>query len=269
MKRVLLSLVLLCTSGCGKSNDDGSICNDIDAKVYGGQSCNQNSRSPVVLILHLAQSGNGEISPSSACTGTLISSDDVITAAHCVAGAEGRVTASGRKFAGFRVYIGGIKGEDIAVKRAVYHPQYNRVPANPHDIGILTLERAPSPKVSPLPIIVSEDVEKGDKLSAFGFGLNENGKIGELKGLSFKISAIEQNLLLVEGDGKESVCPGDSGGPALHTAKSGTIGISGITSFGDATGCTSSAAQFWGMSSVQFQKNLDFITETVPDAVVR
>jgi secreted trypsin-like serine protease len=199
----------------------------------------------------------------------LISSDSVLTAAHCVAGAESRINASGRKFAGFRVYIGGTDGEQIAVKKAVHHPDYIRIPSNPHDVAILTLARAPSPKVSPLPIIVSEDVEKGDKLAAYGYGLNNDGKVGELKGLKFKISAVERNLLLVEGDGKDSVCPGDSGGPAIHSAKSGTIGVSGVTSFGDASSCSSSAAKFWGMASVQYQKNLDFITDTVPDAVVR
>ena len=268
MKRLLPAILLLSLSACLKPDDSAGVCGDINAKVYGGNSCNTSSRSAVVLIAHFVKDGNKEV-PARLCAGTLISRDDVLTAAHCVAQAEERARASGKEFAGFRVFVGGLSGEQIAATKASHHPQYSGAVGSSNDVGILALSRAPSPAVQPMPIIISEEVGAGDELSGFGYGVNDEGKVGELKGLKFKISSTKGSVLLVEGNGEDSLCPGDSGGPGLFQAKSGTIGVAAITSFGDAYGCRSSAAEFWGMANVQLQQNIDYITETVPDAVVR
>lgn len=270
MKRFALCALIISAIGCvqPEDQDQKNLCTAVSGKVYGGESCDQSARSPVVAIIPFANDGSKYV-PLGSCTGALISTDAVLTAGHCVVKPLLSAGQNGMTFAGYMVFVGGPKGEKIQVKSVAVHPGYSGAVGDPNDLSILFLKQAPSPSVKPLPLVLSESSDKGSKFSSYGYGVNEQGTIGELKAVQFKVSAVQGLRFLVKGDGKESLCPGDSGGPSLVKSNSGVMGIAAVTSFGEGNGCSSSAAQAWGLASVQTGSNADFITTTVPKVSVR
>lgn len=265
-----LAVAFTALSACTKQESEGAgVCGAIGAKVWGGESCNSEARSSAVLIFALARDGQLQ-KAISVCSGALISVKHVLTAGHCIKGLEEEVTRRGMDFAGWSVYVGGREGEEIRVAKADFHPNFSGRPSDSNDVGVLTLQRAPNPAVAPLPLLLSEDVEIGAELTAYGFGKGKNKErdIGTLKALQFKVSGFLRDNLYVEGDGKSSICQGDSGGPVIAENNMGKPAIVAVSSFGDAKGCESSAASVYGFASIQFKENLDFIVAAAPEATV-
>lgn len=245
-------------------------------KVWGGETCNANSASPVVNVVAFAAVGD-EIKPVHFCSGTLISQTSVLTAGHCVLGPMMEAQARGISIAGFGVYVGGLSGEGIWVSVASTHPKYRYQPSvgtttsfvrYRHDLAVLTLRNAPSTFVAPMPLLGSMAIEKGDRLEAFGYGLTEKQETGELRAITFDVFDYQSSVFVVKGDGKVSLCNGDSGGPTLIRAPSGRPAVAGVASFGEREGCTTEPAKFYGFVDIQEQTNFDFITSRAPDARV-
>jgi secreted trypsin-like serine protease len=261
----VVAVVALVFIGCTNDDDGSGLCGAIGAKVWGGSSCNTAARTPAVLIFGLARDGSS-IKRVSVCSGALITQRDVLTAGHCIKNLKEEVSQKGLGFAGWEVYIGGQDGEKILAQRGDAHPNYSGRAADPNDVGVITLNGEPQPAVAPLSILLSEELKEGTELTAYGFGTGENdrGDIGVLKAIGFKISTFLRNNLLVEGDGKSSICGGDSGGPAVADNKSGAPAIVAVTAFGDARGCETAAARLYGFVNLQLQSNADFIIGRAP-----
>jgi len=168
------------------------------------------------------------------CSGTLISKDLVVTAAHCIRGG----CAS-------RIYIGNNSNQPITervfrIRKAVVHPAYNLFNSS-HDIALLVLEKQ-VPDVTPRQIASSDLVNQSYSVRLVGFGISENGVFG----VQFKVDTIvasnfcgameaQQKYgcnadweIVAGGLGADS-CNGDSGGPAYVLAD-GRLFLAGATS---------------------------------------
>jgi secreted trypsin-like serine protease len=225
-----LGLLSLVHVGCGEggSGDNGGnpstdACSVIglQTRIINGSSCTD-STSAVVRLSLLDSIGNEYI-----CSGTLISSQYVLSAAHCFTTAN--ITT-------IRVVIGGrtITGSSYVIHPGVQIDAVNGAVLN--DASLVKLAQAAT--VTPLPLVSSENVSAGALVSIFGYGFDENGGIGTLQSGQMEVSSVSENHIFAAYGGEGSnVCNGDSGGPAIYTTAFGISGVVGITSTGRRIDC--------------------------------
>ena len=191
---------------------------------------------------------NGDI--MSTCTGAMVTTDDVLTAAHCV-------SIPGTAEIG--VYVG---QELVRVSRGAIHSGYDGSTESPYDIAMVTLERPIG--IAPVPLHLSTPLQVGDSVTAFGYGKNEDYQYGpsDYRAARMRVAAIGGGLFATSfDDAGTSICQGDSGGPVTKTVN-GHAGIVGVTSF-TVAGCTTGS--FSGFVDIQRPDIYDAIIGYAPD----
>lgn len=182
---------------------------------------------------------------STLCSGTLVTQQVVLTAAHCVYGQSGP----------FQISVGGStlnNGRLIDVDATWYHPRYDAA-FSQNDIALLHLKTPAG--VSRLGVLPKSKMKSlGKKFLIVGWGRDQNGMItGKLHQLSLndqseasrKFFKSNFNPKTMVGAGRYFAdeilygggCTGDSGGPLYQGAAGASRTILGLTSFG-ARGCT-------------------------------
>lgn len=169
------------------------------------------------------------------CTGTLVSPDVVIFAAHCMFFA-GEV---GPAFVGF--------GEtdfnparEVATQSCTMFP--NWIPEESSfgtDVAFCVLSE-PVLDVPIVPILMgceTELLQPGQDITLVGFGVTDQGLFGVKHAVDTVVNGFEGPEINVGGGGTSS-CNGDSGGPAYIQLEDGTWRVFGITSRGTGPDCS-------------------------------
>lgn len=203
---IAVSIVLAGLSSVG--------CTSLGPELGSSQSAitdgSEYSGHPAIGLL-VTDIGGGYIS---LCTGTLIGSKTVLTAAHCVDGVK---SLNKMTFHTNADLPNSKWGQQYSLASTVIHPDYGQLNTGAaiNDIALLKLKTAPP--VSPLPIAVRAPAAAG-AITLIGYGnLTTNSGSGVKRIATNVIEVIDSMDYRISGtgNGTGNFCFGDSGGPTL------------------------------------------------------
>lgn len=225
---VLASFGLSCLAS-GLLSCSASEPQDSQSKIYGGIKTKAGEWLSTVALV-----SNGRMF----CTGTAISPQLVITAAHCIQG-----SSNPRRIG---VYVGeGSEGGRVTaqytVEKMAYSPKYSRNVEGWNDIAYLVLDKPMDlPESAYIPVLTdaeetAETLQTGLTSYLVGFGNRDGGGFGVKYEVDVAITKVGDNEVYLGNNGKDS-CQGDSGGPAFAKLSNGEWRVYGVVSRGGACG---------------------------------
>jgi len=226
LKYYLSLFILITLVSCGENQSNKKI---VSSNIFGGKSIEEN----LSLKKHIV--GVSRYKTQGICTGTIISDQVILTAAHCV---PENTDANEIKII-FDHDFQTQKENKINAESIIIHEDYvlnEKIIAN--DIALIKLEKSIPDNYSPLNLndissLIFSEIKKST-VSGFGYSRVEFPRLG-LGNLRFtEIEALELNenspLIYFDQSKGRGVCQGDSGGGAFVIQNDQWIQI-GVTSF--------------------------------------
>ena len=246
----LAMLVVGCGGGPG---DELSVSGS--SRIINGTAADP-AQSPQIVEVILLKNGL----EAARCTGTIISSDAVLTAGHCVLTGEDEVLV--------RTAAGTTSAEQV-----LRHPEYREEPALSAIFNDVAVLRTAPLGLPGLAIIAASGPAAGETIATYGFGLDGQGHYGTLRSAQIEIAIVTDNHIFSVPFSSHGAnpCLGDSGAPAVlarHTQDGAfETGIVGVVSTGTVQNCAEGDTTLF--TNLQNTAVLEFVTAAAPGVVVR
>jgi secreted trypsin-like serine protease len=215
MKKHFIFLTLLASVGCGPNiHNNPQLLTSDSSSIVGGQVVDQEGFAKHVVAIHNADLGYW-------CTGTLISKNTILTAAHCIDEAtESSYTIhfskSPRTFETITRNVSSMKANS----------GYNAVAYDDRkDIGVIRFEGEAPEGFVPMALPTSRDLSRmSNRFYAAGYGtITARSDIPRGSGvLRYTTQTVKGNRIstaqtqfIVDQTNGHGICYGDSGGPAF------------------------------------------------------
>jgi trypsin len=259
---VVLGLVLASCGSDGDSTSKTDACSAIGltakpatattAKIINGTPCSDLNKSAVVVVVKNLPDGTAGL-----CTGTLLTSNQVLTAAHCLEGASS-----------IDIYYGATTDKFSILTGSTWtiHPNFARASSGrlSADVGVINLSRGVN--LPAIPVLASSPPIVGEQASIFGYGVSVGGGEvdGQLRSGTMTIAGVDAGTIQAVYDSASSdVCSGDSGGPLLVKLGNQQV-LAGTTSYGSSALCTAGEQSvFMNLQSASIQ---NFLRSVAPGA---
>ena len=224
MKIFSLFLLLILTTSCSqRSNELIFSSENTNTNIVGGQDVRKgDSRFISTVGILMVDDRTGKF--TGVCTGTLIRSDIVLTAAHCVDSSHQKINLI--------VYFGDTLldlsqfNSYRSAKLATVHEDY--------DLALIQVIGEIPPGFGTISLLDDEHfLDIGTELIVAGYGRNKSrgqgsgDGTGQLRNVKLKITDINSTELK-SSNWSQSICMGDSGGPAYVKIKD-QLYLAGIT----------------------------------------
>jgi hypothetical protein len=224
--RMAAAAAILCPLGCRSPGADACVAESQQA-IYGGSpdavAAGLDDSAPAAAVAAIVT--ESEAGPPELCSGVLVASRFVLTAAHCAPGAAP---------AALRVTFGPSAAPfadgDPCAAAAPSYPVITLVRDPNADVMLVGLAGdVPAPTV---PIAMASPVV-GQAAVISGYGLNAQGTAGERLFVATTVVAHGPGILTIDSGADAGACAGDSGGPLFVRGASGWD-VAGVLSQGSA-----------------------------------